>query len=66
MRGIVDYLQIKTTRGKCKYGFIMGDDGKKYWFLVENLKCLNLGDRVKFTGGRDEKGYIASQVSVIA
>ena len=66
MRGVVDYLQIKTARGRCKYGFIIGEDGKKYWFSVSGLRTLSLGDRVSFNGGRDEKGYIASQVSIIA
>lgn len=66
MRGVVDYLQVKATRSKCKYGFIIGEDGKKYWFSVGSLRYLNLGDRVTFNGGRDEKGYIASKVSIIA
>ena len=65
MRGLVDYLQVKTTRGKSKYGFINGEDGKMYWFSLDNLRNLKVGDTVSFNGGEDEKGYIASQVSII-
>lgn len=63
MRGVVDYLQIKS-RGKSKYGFINGEDSKMYWFSLDNLKTLKVGDSVSFVGGQDEKGYIASQVSI--
>lgn len=66
MRGLVDYLQVKNSRGKSKYGFINGEDGKMYWFSLDNLRFLKVGDSVDFIGGADEKGYIASQVSLIS
>lgn len=63
MRGVVDYLQVKT-RGKSKYGFINGEDNHMYWFSLDHLKNLRVGDSVYFQGGKDDKGYIASQVSM--
>ena len=65
MRGLVDYLQVKTARGRSKYGFINGEDGKMYWFSLDDLRSIKVGDAVQFTEGRDEKGYIASQVSIV-
>lgn len=65
MRGLVDYLQVKTARSKSKYGFINGEDGKMYWFSLKNLRNLKVGDSVDFQGGKDDKGYIATQVQVI-
>lgn len=62
----MDYLQVKTSRGKSKYGFINGEDGKMYWFSLDNLKKLEVGDSVDFTGGKDDKGYVASQVSIVS
>lgn len=63
MKGNIDYLQ-KTSR-RSKYGFIRGENDKMYWFSLDDLRKIKVGDAVQFTEGRDDKGYIASQVLVI-
>ena len=66
MRGLVDYVHARNSRDTRKDGFINGEDGKMYWFSLNNLRQVKVGDVVNFTGGSDEKGYIASQVSFIS
>lgn len=65
MRGLVDYVHVKDSRETIENGFINGEDGKMYWFSLDNTCQVKEGDIVNFTGGSDEKGYIASQVSFI-
>lgn len=65
MTGIVTKIQIKKSRPKRNYGFIRGKDDKDYYFSLMGIKeTFNVGDRVVFEGERNEKGFIATNVSL--
>ena len=65
MNGVVTKIQTKN-RIKRSYGFIRGNDGNDYYFNLFGLSFdFSVGDEVIFTGERNEKGFIARDVSVV-
>lgn len=65
MRGRIDVVNVKTSKPKKSYGFIAGEDGKMYFFLLNDLRDAKVGDDVQFEGEKDDKGYIATWVQAI-
>lgn len=64
MTGIVTKIQTKN-KIKRSYGFIKGDDGRDYYFNLYGLSFdFIVGDRVSYKGERNEKGYVATNVSL--
>lgn len=64
MLGKVTRVQYQKNRPNHSYGFIRGDDDKDYWFSLVGLIGFEVGDIVSFLGGENEKGYIATNVSL--
>ena len=64
MKGLVDFVQFKKSKPNKSWGIISGEDCKMYWFSLTGLN-VKVGDSVTFSGGKDEKGYIATRISVI-
>ena len=62
MKGKIDVVNVKHSKPKKSYGFIAGEDGKMYFFFLNDLRNAKVGDDVQFEGERDEKGYIATLV----
>ncbi len=58
--------KVKMYDPKKGYGFILGDDGKDYFVPYCNVKTasgiLEKGYGVKFNVGKNDRGYIASNV----
>lgn len=58
--------KVRWYDSKKGYGFITGDDGNDYFVPYCNVKTasggLEAGYSVEFTGKRNERGYIASNV----
>ena len=53
--------------GKKGYGFILGDNGKKYFFHrknVDNASNVELNSRVSFAFKSSEKGPIANDIQL--
>ena len=66
MRGQIAFLKMKSGQRKNNsYGFIRGIDGKMYWFLLDGVKDMGLGNIVEFEGVEDEKGYVAKQIQML-
>jgi len=61
--------KVESYNSKKGYGFIRGDDGLRYFVPYCNVKTrsgsLDAGYQVEFTGGRNERGYIASNVTLM-
>ena len=64
MIGMVTKMQFKKSKPKKSYGFIAGCDGETYWFSLNGVEGISLGDEVQFKGERNEKGFIATNVSL--
>lgn len=51
------------------FGFIYGDDGKDYFVPYCNIdipsRSLSVGYTVEFTAGKNNRGYVASNVRLI-
>lgn len=58
--------KVKMYDPKKGYGFIIGDDGNEYFVPYCNVKTasgiLDKGYGVEFNAGKNERGYIASNV----
>lgn len=65
MLGQVTRVQYCKNRRNRNYGFIKGDDNNDYWFSLSGMVGYEVGDIVSFMGGENEKGYIASNVSLL-
>jgi len=67
MLGMIDRIHIKKGRSSRKgsYGFISAYDGETYWFKYREEDDLKVGDEVSFTGGFNDKGYVARYVKKI-
>lgn len=64
--------QVRTYSGKRGFGFITGDDGKDYFVPYCNINResipsgnLSEGYTVEFTAGKNDKGYVASNVRMM-
>lgn len=61
--------KVESYNPKKGFGFILGDDGLRYFVPYCNVKTasgsLGAGYQVEFTGGRNERGYIASNVTLM-
>ena len=66
MLGKVSKIQYMKNRPNRSYGFIHGDDDKDYWFSLSGLIGYEVGDIVSFKGDENEKGYIATHVSLFS
>lgn len=64
MRGYVDFVQVKKSKPNKSWGIIAGEDRHMYWFSLKEVSKVKVGDSVAFSGGKDEKGYIATSVSI--
>ena len=64
MLGTVTKVQYRKNKPNRSYGFIHGGDDKDYWFSLTGLVGYEVGDVVSFMGGENEKGYIATNVSL--
>lgn len=57
---------VKMYDPKKGYGFIIGDDGNEYFVPYCNVKTasgsLEKGYNVEFQAGKNDRGYIASNV----
>ena len=62
MIGMVTKMQWKKSKPKKSYGFIAAADGENYWFSLNGVEDISIGDEVSFKGERNEKGFYASQV----
>ena len=63
MQGSVEKLFYFKNK---KYGFIRGGDENSYYFDINAVNFdVRLGDCVLFDGGRNEKGLIATNVSLV-
>ena len=62
MQGIITKIQLKKAKPNRSYGFISAYDGEQYFFPLKGNEYLSVGDEVSFSGGRNEKGYFASNV----
>ena len=55
---------------RTSYGFIIGDDGNKYFVHVtdipEGMESLSKGQKVEFTSEQGERGPKAKNVKVIS
>ena len=65
MIGQVTKMQYRKNKPKRSYGFIHGADGEDYWFSLIGIEGIQVGDEVSFKGGRNEKGYWATDVHSI-
>ena len=61
MLGIIDYIQHES---KPHWGIIVGYDGHSYWFKNDYEHSYKKGDIVRFSGGKDGKGYYATTVEI--
>jgi cold shock CspA family protein len=67
MLGTITKLQIKSSRPNKSYGFVEGDNGETYYFrLKEVIGEIKPGDKVSFTGVRNDKGGSATQIKAVA
>lgn len=66
MLGTVTRVQYRMNKPNRSYGFIEGSDGKSYWFSLVGLIGFEVGDLVSFYGGENEKGYIATNVTLFS
>lgn len=66
MKGLVEKIQRKKSRPGKSYGFISAYDGETYWFSLRGLEDLQVGDEVSFSGGFNDKGFVARYVKKIA
>ena len=61
--------QVRMYNDKRGYGFITGDDGKDYFVPYCNINIpsrrLSEGYTVEFTAGKNDKGYVASNVRLV-
>lgn len=64
MLGKITKVQYKKSRPNRSYAFIHGDDGNNYWFSLNGVTGFNVDDVVSFMGERNEKGYVATNVSL--
>ena len=64
MLGKITKVQYKKSRPNRSYAFIHGDDGNNYWFSLNGVTGFNVDDVVSFMGERNEKGFIATNVSL--
>ncbi len=64
MLGKVTAYFKNSHKKKAPYGFIHGDDGNNYWFSLNGVTGFNVDDVVSFMGERNEKGFIATNVSL--
>lgn len=65
MQGIITKIQFKKSKPKKSYGIISAFDGEQYYFKLNGLEYLSLGDEVSFKGDQNEKGFIATSVHPI-
>lgn len=61
--------KVETYNSRRGFGFILGDDGKRYFVPYCNVKtasgALAGGYTVEFLAGRNEYGYVASNVRML-
>lgn len=65
MLGIVERIHVKKNKPNKSYGFISAYDGESYWFNLRGLNDLKVGDEVSFSGGFNEKGFVARYVKKV-
>ena len=64
MLGQVTKIVFKKSKPQKSYGFVHGADGEEYWFSLRGLEDIVPGMEVSFKGGQNEKGLIATNVSL--
>lgn len=65
MIGMVTKMQWKKSKPKKSYGFIHATNGEQYWFSLNGIEGICIGDEVSFEGESNEKGNYAIQVRKI-
>ena len=65
MQGVITKIQFKSSKPRKSYGIISAYDGEDYYFKLNGLEYLSIGDEVFFERGRNEKGFIATNVHVL-
>ena len=66
MKGRVEHIRINKMQPKKCYGFICGEDGHMYYFSPANIRAFQVGSKVEFSIGQDEKGYYAWDIKIIS
>lgn len=59
--------RIKMYNSQKGFGFIIGEDGKDYFFHISNIKSIELpqqGYIVEYNTEKGEKGYVAKNIKV--
>lgn len=59
--------KIKTYNDKNGFGFILGEDGKDYFFHISKVKSIDniqRGQTVEFSPAKNEKGLVAENVYI--
>lgn len=64
MIGMVTKMQWKKSKPKKSYGFISNSSGQEFWFSFDGVTGFDVGDIVSFKGEENEKGLIATNVSL--
>lgn len=64
MIGMVTKMQWKKSKPKKSYGFISNSIGQEFWFSLDGVTGFDVGDIVSFKGEENEKGLIATNVSL--
>ena len=64
MLGKVSKVVYKKSKPKKSYGFISNSTGQEFWFLLDGVTGFDVGDIVSFKGEENEKGLIATNVSL--
>lgn len=63
--GMVETIKVNKRRPHKSYGFIYAYDGERYWFSLKGVEDLKIGDEVSFSGGCNEKGFVARYIKKI-
>lgn len=64
MLGKVSKVVYKKSKPKKSYGFISNSTGQEFWFSLDGVIGFDVGDIVSFKGEENEKGLIATNVSL--
>ena len=64
MLGKITKMVHKNSKPQKSYGFISDLNGQEYWFSLDGVIGFNVGDEVFFKGDKNEKGNIATHVSL--
>lgn len=61
MLGVIKKTAKRPRKGS-PYGFIVGQDGRDYYFPLDDTS-LTAGQKVQFEGSKNERGFVAEKVT---